>query len=503
MNGLTEFYTPAEAWDELMAERSTYIRVHKAAYSGSHEELASTAMSGSFWARTGKAKVHVPLAADIASASADLLFGNPPRCRVYDDLTEDVEEEKQTRLDMILRNNGFESLVQEAAEENAVTGDVYLKGNWNDRESDTPYITFVSGDDAIPEYRFGRLQCVHFFTTIRIERKTGVHWRLYERYEKGRITSAVYRGDEGTLGSEVSNMLDDLGLVPEKTVPGDVMLATHIPNIKPSRVRFENYGRSEFEGMRDMLDSLDEVYSSWMRDIRLAKSRLLVPAEYLRKRPNGNLFSDNRFTWEFDEDVETLVALDITDMDKMQITPSQFAIRAAEHAATAEALIRNIISMCGYSPQTFGLDIDGQASSGTALLIREKKSFSLRAKKLNYWSQPLEAFLTAVLQLDGAVYHTGMHESDRVIVEFPEAMSTDISTVAGAVQMMHNAQAISTRTAIKMLHPDWEEGQIDEETEKAMLEFGTADPMAVARFGDLEAPKKNPEDQEAPEDGDA
>lgn len=507
MDRLTDFYSPEEAWDELAAERSKYIRVHKAAYSGDHFELAATAQPGSFWARNGKAKIHVPLAADIAAASADLLFGNPPRCRVYDDETEDVEEEKQARLDQILRYNGFESLVQEAAEKDAVIGDVYLKASWDAKEP-YPYITSPSGDEALPEYRFGRLQCVHFFTVIRIERLTGVYWRLYERYERGKIISAVYRGDYGSLGSEVSGMYDELGIVPEKTVPGDGMLAAHIPNIKPSRVRFANYGRSEFEGMRDMLDALDEVYSSWLRDIRLAKSRLLVPAEFLRKRQvgadgtgnNDAMFSENRFTWEFDEDVETLVALDVTDADQMQITPSQFAIRAAEHAATAEALIRNIISMCGYSPQTFGLDINGQASSGTALLIREKKSFAMRSKKLNYWSAPLESFLTSVLHLDGALFGGDVHETDRVIVEFPDAMSTDISTVANAVQMMHAAQAISTETAIKMLHPDWEQGQIQEETEKVMQEFGTGNPEAIASLGDLETPESPAETDEQAED---
>lgn len=511
MNGLTNFYAPNEAWDELADERSKYMRQYQAAYSGDHLELAATAYAGSFWARNGKARIHVPLAADIAAASADLLFGNPPRCRIYDDQKENVEEEKQNRLDAILRYNGFESLVQEAAEEAAVTGDVFLKCNWDDKRAEYPYITFVSGDEAIAEYRFGRLLCVHFFTVIRIERETGVYWRLYERYEEGRIISAVYVGDTGSLGSEWTGAMDELGIVPEKIVPGRVMLAAHIPNIRPSRVRFASYGRSEFEGMRDMMDSLDEVYSSWMRDVRLAKARLLVPAEFLRKRRvsqdgtgnNDQLFTESRFTWEFDEDVETLVALDVTDADQMQITPSQFAIRAEEHAKTAEALIRNIISMCGYSPQTFGLDIEGQASSGTALLIREKKSFSMRAKKLNYWSAPLENFLTAVLQLDAAVYHTpNVHEADRVIVDFPDAMSTDLSTVANAVKLMRDAQTVSVKTAVRMLHPDWEQGQIDEETEHVMQEFGTADPKAIIEAGDLHKLPEAREDQED-EDGDA
>ena len=506
MNELTEFMSPQEAWDELLSERNTYIRKHKATYSGLHMELAATAFQDSFWHRHGKAKIHVPLAADMAAVSSDLLFGNAPRCKVYDDREEAEENDKQNRLDLILRKNTFESLLQEAAETAAVIGDVYLKCNWDSKALAYPSICYVSGEDAVPEYRFRKLVCVHFFTIIKQDRKTGRIWRLYERYEPGHIWSMVYTGDAAVLGTETPSGLESYGVEEHVAVPGGGMMAVHIANMKPSRVREQYYGRSEFEGMRDMLDSLDEAWSSWMRDIRLAKARLIVPGEYLRKRdsagpdgqPNGQqMFPDNQYTFEFDEDVEVYVAMDIANDKNMAITPSQFAIRAAEHAATVEALIRNIISMGGYSPQTFGLDINGQATSGTALLIREKKTYQMRSKKLNYWSEPLESFLTAVLHLDAEVYHIpNVHPDDRVIVEFPDSMSTDITTMAQAVQMMHNAQAVSVRTAIKMLHPDWEDGQIEEEAEKCMLEFGTPDPLAVAEEGDLH-PDNGQEDGDA------
>lgn len=493
LSEFTEFFTPLEAWDELTAVRGEYVRKYWAAYSGLHKELAATAINGSFWKRRSKAKVHVPLAADIAAVSANMMFGNAPRCRIYDDQSGakcEGKSEKQKRLDAILRESIFESLIQEAAEVSAACGDVYLKGNWDTKKLQYPSIQYVGGQNAVPEYRFGRLVCVHFFTDIKKDRKSGKTWRLYERYEPGRIMSMVYVGDAGSLGTENSADMEAYDINPEVTVPGGGMMAVHIPNMKPSRIRKGEYGRSEFEGMRDLLDELDETFTSWFRDIRLAKSRLIVPAEYLRKRQNqtpDNLFSEGKYTWEFDEDVETLVALDIANDRDMKITPSQFAIRADEHAKTAELLIRNIISMCGYSPQSFGLDIEGQAASGTALLIREKKSFSTRSKKLNYWSMPLERFLTSVLQLDGELYHQGgIHNTDRVIVEFPDCMSTDISTMANAVKMMHDAQAVSTEIKVKMLHPDWEEGEVQEETARILQEFGVGNPTAVAELGDFD-----------------
>lgn len=499
-----EFFTPQEAWDELTAVRSEYVRKYWATYSGVHSELTATALTNSFWKRRGKAKVHVPLAADIAAVSANMLFGNAPRCRIYDDSTDGKsgkeKSKKQIRLDEILRGCLFESLIQESAEIASACGDVFLKCNWDTNKLDYPSIRYVSGADAVPEYRFGKLMCVHFFTEIRHDRNTGKVWRLYEKYEEGTITSSVFIGEGNQLGEESISELERYEINPEIAVPGGGMMAVHIPNVKPSRVRKSDYGRSEFEGMRDMLDELDETFSSWFRDIRLAKSRLIVPAEYLRKRNNGrSMFGDTdaKYTFEFDEDVETLVALDIANDKDMKITPSQFAIRAEEHAKTADMLIRNIISMCGYSPQSFGLDIDGQASSGTALLIREKKSFATRSKKLNYWSMPLEQFLTSVIHLDKELYKAGgFEESDRVIVEFPDSMSTDISTMANAVKMMSDAQAVSTQIKVKMMHPDWEEGEVMEETVRIMQENGTEDPSAIARAGELERVSRN--DHDAP-----
>ena len=73
-------------------------------------------------------------------------------------------------------------------------------------------------------------------------------------------------------------------------------------------------------------------------------------------------------------------------------------------------------------------------------------------------------------------------------MEFPDCMSTDISTMASAVKMMHDAQSVSTYIKVKMMHPDWEEGEVQEEVSRIMQEFGTADPSAIAAAGDFHTP---------------
>lgn len=488
MPGITSLYTPAEAWDELLKKRRTYVRKMTATWSGEHQELKATARYGSFWKRNGKAKIHVPLAADIASVSADMLFCERPRFTIFDDDKEKDESAKQNRLDEIMRKNNVFNKLHEAAELAAAGGDVFLKVAYDVESRDYPVLMVVSTEDALPEWRLSELVCVHFFTLLRQEKDGNRIWRLYERYERGKIYSAVYCGDSGSLGTESPGLLEELGLEQELTLPVDLLAAVQVFNMKPSRVRTGvEYGRSDFEGQRDQLDALDEAFSSWMRDIRLAKARLIVPADFLRRKPDGMFAGDSKLTWDFDEDVETYVAMDIANDRDMKITPSQFAIRSAEHAQAVETLMCNCISMAGYSPQSFGLQINGSAESGTALHIREKKSYTTRGKKINYWDSPLEHILTVILQLDRTLYRTpGIHDKDRVQVNFPDVLTTDIETVAASANLLHTAQVASYETLIKMQHPEWTSKQISEEVNLIMREYGVASPEAIVKLGDRE-----------------
>ena len=427
--------------------------------------LAATGQPGSFWRRGGKVKLHVPAAADITAVSANLLLGKDARFSIFDASLGRTEECSQQRLDTIIRGNRLGLKLREAAELCSAYGDVFLKCRYDRQGTDMPMIDVVSAANAFPEYQMGKLQCIHFFTLLRQDRKTGRIWRVYECYRPGRIETAVYQGDSGDLGREDWSALMELGLETIALPPVKNILATHIVNMRPSRICSDpDKGRSDFEGMRDMLDSLDEIYTGWMRDIRLAKSRLIVPAEFLR-RNTADLFRGGSCTYEFDEDVETLVALDIGgDGAEQKITPSQFAIRAQEHASTFEMTLHSIISMSGYSPQTFGLDIQGIAQSGTARRIMEKKSLDTNAKKQQYWTAPLEAFMTAVMHLDRALYgNPTLHDDDSIRVELQDPYTADVTDIAGTVNLLRSARAASTATLVRMLHPSWTEKRITEE----------------------------------------
>jgi len=467
------FLTPEKAWENLDNYRNMYYRKNIAAYSGETSDLVATSEKDMFWGRqSGKCKMHVPIGADIAATSANLLFGEEPAFTCYDVSTEDNENEQQKRLDYLVERNNMHGKLNEAAESCAALGDVYLKLNWWKDEIDYPVLNVVSGDSAWPEFLFGVLKGIHFFSVVSRDLQTGKVTRAYELYEKGKITSAIYLGDATSLGQEQGEgALAEYGLKRETKVPIDDMLAVHIPNMKPNRVYRDSFmGRSDFDGLRGLMDELDETYTSWMRDVRLAKARTIIPAEYLKRDTKEMLQGNSKaLSWDFDTDVETFVALDMHDENGNipSITMQQFAIRSEEHMATCNELMTKIVSIAGYAPQTFGMDIVGMAQSGTALHIREKKSYDTRGKKETYWKSTLQDIMTAMIHLDNALWpESGSDADDQVKVRFADSFANDISTMANAVSLLNAANAASTEVKVRMLHPDWTQKQIADEVKR-------------------------------------
>ena len=465
------FLAPEKAWENLDNYRNQYYYKNIAAYNGQIKDLIATSDPGMFWGRSsGKCKLHVPIGSDIAATSANLLFAEEPAFTCYDVSTEDNENIQQKRLDYLVEKNNMHGKLNEAAESCAALGDVYLKLNWWKDEIDYPVINVVSGDSAWPEFLFGVLKGIHFFSVINHDIQTGKVTRAYELYQPGKITCAVYVGDATTLGQEQGeSALSEYGLKREITPPISDMLAVHIPNMKPNRIYRDSYmGRSDFDGLRGLMDELDETYTSWMRDVRLAKARTIVPAEYLKRKPS-EMIERKALSWEFDEDVETFVALDMHDENGNipSITLQQFAIRSDEHMATCNELLTKIVSIAGYAPQTFGMDIVGMAQSGTALHIREKKSYDTRGKKETYWKSTLQNIMTAMIHLDNALWpDKGSDADDEVKVRFADSFANDISTMANAVSLLNAANAASTEVKVRMLHPDWTQKQVADEVER-------------------------------------
>ena len=229
-----------------------------------------------------------------------------------------------------------------------------------------------------------------------------------------------------------------------------------------------NLGRSDYDGVEPLMDALDECYTSWMRDIRLAKSRIIVPEFML-----DNLGKGKGSAWDEDKEVYTTLAVAPSESANQTITPQQFAIRVDEHERTARQLVNEILRAAGYSSGTLGGG-DVKVQTATEVQSRERESDRTRDKKTRYWTQALEPLFTTWLELDGIVFGGGY--KGKVKVEWPDQTQPEPESLARTAETLNRAAAVSTETKVKMLHPDWSEDDIATEVALIQAETGASVP---------------------------
>ncbi|MFE3586786.1 hypothetical protein ACFXOY_04595 [Streptomyces niveus] len=271
---------PGAAWPPpRWAPYYAAMRVDDAWYSGDRKRLASVysgdrpAARRRLWGRKSfehrpdrrDNRLHIPLAGDIATTSADLLFADMPTITIEDTAT-------QARLDQLLDEGRAHATFLGAAEQAAALSGVFLRVTWDRDLVDRPLLTVCQADSAIPEFRFGMLRAVTFWRELDGSTKS-VIWRHFERHEPGRIVHQLYRGTRDNVGrvTPLPEHPDTAELVGSLDTEGDSiatgireLTAAYVPNMLPNRMhRSSPVGRSDFAApIYDLFDGLDETWTS-------------------------------------------------------------------------------------------------------------------------------------------------------------------------------------------------------------------------------------------------
>jgi hypothetical protein len=423
--------------------------------------------------RKRETRLHVPLAGDIARTSADMLFADMPAIRVEDSAT-------QERLEQLVDEGMVQETLLGAAEQAAALSGVFLRVTWDRDLVPRPLLTVMQPDAAIPEFRFGLLRAVMFWRELDGSTEHTV-WRHIERHEPGRVVHALYEGGPDTIGRRVplaehpdtadlavEATLDDDG---ETAIPTGItqLTAAYVPNMLPNRLhRSSPVGRSDYAAVYDLFDALDTTWTSWMRDIRLARARLIVPDAYLESQGPGQGAS-------FDDEREVWAGLRMPPNDGSGITLAQFAIRVEEHQRTAEATVRQAVQTAGYDAASFGLDGDGQPVTATEVDNRRARGLVTRKKKAGYWRRAVADMLHVLLQVD-AVQFGSRITPERPRVEFGPGVAESEQEKATTLDLLARAGAVSTATKVKILHPEWDDTAVKAEVAAILAETGAGAP---------------------------
>ncbi|WP_063023836.1 phage portal protein [Nocardia niwae] len=440
-----------------------------------------------FWGRPQKQamkRLHVPAPADVARTSANLLFGQPPTWVFNGGDATDLDGAKE-RLSQLLDGADVVATFLEAAEIQSALGGVFLRLWWDTAVTDKVMLSAVGPDAAIPEWRYGKLAAVTFWRVVAKD-KRGT-WRHLERHEPGTIEHALYLGDGDHIGRPMK--LDELDAtawaatqpVIETRVKG--LTAAYVPNIRPAR-RWRNVpnlsplGRSDFEGIEQLFDALDAAYSSWMRDLDLAKARLFVSQEALEDNGPGLGAS-----FDPEQAIFTPVPGQLMlpeDGPNQLVQAQQFQIRHQEHAATCQDLMNRIVVSAGYSVGDFGDDQLSGMMTATEVSARKGLSHQTRATKILYWQSEAQPLARTMLELDAIVYGNGHDYGIKAEPEmkFPVRVDVDPVQQSQAIANLRAAQAISIEQSVRERNPNWSVDEVDEEVKliKAEIDLQVPDP---------------------------
>lgn len=434
-------------------------------------------------------KMHVPVAATIARLGAQVLFSELPGVQFGDGdhdqddqgLTGPQGKTVEERLVELLDDDAHAALI-EADEYRNAHGGVFVKVAWNRDVADGPFLDVIATDAAVPTFTNGRLRSVIFWTQLASIDGDKNTYRLLEEHTVGRIEFALYQSRSSkTIGMRVpltghpdteylAAMLDDDSGI---TTGSTLLTAVYVPRSRPNgRLRRDpvarDLGRSAYDGVEDLFDRIDEAYTSWIRDIRLGRARIVVPKGFLTipGPGKGAVFdSDQEIFTPVGEQVGSLNVGTGTGSVESFITMFQPNIRFKEHLETVTHLIAKAYQACGYSPQTFG-DAGEVAVTATEVTARQSLTSLTRATGVMYWKPQLKKLYAALLDVDRHVFAGPGRGEALPNIEWSDSETIAPEVQARTLQALVLAEAVSLYTRVGMLHEDWDADQIDAEVDR-------------------------------------
>lgn len=437
-----------------------------------------------FWTKVGRegmaGAVHLPAAGDIATTSANLLFSESPK------ISFDEGSMAGERINEFMKENGFQNTLLEGAEISAAMSGCVLKLDIEPDLIGVPVVSIVTPSQFFPTFWRGRLWEVLFFRVLK--EVNDIVYRLFEnRKREGRnciLEYKLYKGSRDKVGVEIPiDSIEDSSILNLENVVYenlDGLGCVYIPNMRPNKIApGSSLGINDYSSSITLLHSLDFSWTSWMRDLELGMAQIFIDEELLTKNKNDVNGVESQMN-RFSKYTKSFVKLNLTtwkmsgDSSSKPIDSIQFNIRVDEHMKTCQELFAQIINQCGYSTQTFGFgDSYGNAESGAALRMRERKSQLTREKKSRYWKPVIVNLLDQVQRLDQSANLQQSYQIDEnITVELEDSIVVDSMETSEVIRNLEQARAISTLMKVKMLHPDWPEDDILKEVSQINKEMG-------------------------------
>lgn len=159
-------------------------------------------------------------------------------------------------------------------------------------------------------------------------------------------------------------------------------------------------GVSVYANAMETLHALDICFDSFVREFRLGKKRIIVPARMIKTVVDPQTGVTRRF---FDATDETYEALSTDDPDSLKIQDNSVELRVEEHVAAMNAFLNIFCLQVGLSSGTFSFNAKGGLKTATEVVSENSKTYKTVRNFQNMIRPAIKRLIDNIITL-GALY---------------------------------------------------------------------------------------------------
>lgn len=367
----------------------------------------------------------------------------------------DIElKTRQNEWDEIEKDNKFKKLLKKAINKALYLGDGAFKISFDSSLSEYPIIEFYGADKIELIYERGRFKECIFKTKYSYKKKNYI---LRETYGFGYIKNKLIE-----LPTEKEVKLDT---IPQTRKLMDFKFAGYdedsdgniiskgnfcmaIPFMIYESSKWENRGRSVFDGKEGAFDALDEAFSQWMDALRGSRPTKYIPKSLLPRDPEtGYVLNPNEFDNRFIANES-----DMSENGKNEIKVTQPAIPSSNYLESyitaLDACLQGIIS-----PSTLGIDVK-KLDNAEAQREKEKTTLYTRNDIIESLQECLPLLVNNVLKALDVYNQKSIGTDIEVTIDFGEYANPSFEAVVETVSKAKTGGLMSIEAAVDELYGD-------------------------------------------------
>lgn len=204
-----------------------------------------------------------------------------------------------------------------------------------------------------------------------------------------------------------------------------------------------------------MIKALDIAYDSFVREFRLGKKRIIVPASAIKSVIDPTTGAFHRY---FDPTEEIYEAMQFGDMDSStnQIQDIKIELRVEEHINAINALLGHLAMQIGFSAGAFTFDAAG-LKTATEVISENSKTFRTKQSHEILVEAGLKQLIEAIGQI--AVLYKVFPKPDKyeVTCSFDDSIAEDMTAITNREMMLVGAGLQDKISAIMRIYKITEE----------------------------------------------